>query len=38
MLLGDFDRYKAAALRAAQIKSKKGHPIFDNLPVFPPKF
>jgi 4-hydroxybutyryl-CoA dehydratase/vinylacetyl-CoA-Delta-isomerase len=35
MLLGDFERYKAAALRAAHIKSKKGHPLFDNLPQFP---
>ena len=37
MLLGDFDRYKAAAMRAAQIKNKKGHPLFDTLPQFPPK-
>jgi 4-hydroxybutyryl-CoA dehydratase / vinylacetyl-CoA-Delta-isomerase len=37
MLLGDFNRYKAAALRAAQIKNKKGHPLFDSLPQFPPK-
>ena len=35
--LADFDRYKAAAKRAAQIENKKGHPLFDNLPVFPPK-
>lgn len=35
--LADFDRYKAAAKRAAQIENKKGHPLFDTLPVFPPK-
>jgi 4-hydroxybutyryl-CoA dehydratase / vinylacetyl-CoA-Delta-isomerase len=35
--LADFDRYKAAAKRAAQIENKKGHPLFDTLPAFPPK-
>jgi 4-hydroxybutyryl-CoA dehydratase/vinylacetyl-CoA-Delta-isomerase len=34
--LADFDRYKAAALRAARIKSRKSHPIFGELPAFPP--
>lgn len=38
MLLGDFDRYKAAALRAAKIKNKKGNILFDTLPQFPQKF
>jgi 4-hydroxybutyryl-CoA dehydratase/vinylacetyl-CoA-Delta-isomerase len=38
MLLGDFDRYKAAALRAAKIKNKKGNVLFDTLPQFPQKF
>ncbi len=35
--LADFDRYKAAAKRAARVKNEKGHPIFDELPAFPPK-
>ena len=34
--LADFDRYKAAALRAARIDNKKGHPLFADLPEFPP--
>jgi 4-hydroxybutyryl-CoA dehydratase / vinylacetyl-CoA-Delta-isomerase len=34
--LADFDRYKAAAMRAARVENKKGHPLFDNLPQFPP--
>jgi 4-hydroxybutyryl-CoA dehydratase/vinylacetyl-CoA-Delta-isomerase len=34
--LADFERYKAAAKRAARIKDGKGHPIFDVLPEFPP--
>jgi 4-hydroxybutyryl-CoA dehydratase/vinylacetyl-CoA-Delta-isomerase len=38
MLLGDFDRYKAAALRAAKIKNKKGNVLFDTLPQFPQTF
>ena len=37
LLMGDFDRYKAAALRAAGIKNPKKHPIFDSLPQFPPR-
>jgi 4-hydroxybutyryl-CoA dehydratase/vinylacetyl-CoA-Delta-isomerase len=35
--LADFDRYKAAAMRAAQVENKKGHPLFADLPKFPPK-
>jgi 4-hydroxybutyryl-CoA dehydratase/vinylacetyl-CoA-Delta-isomerase len=35
--LADFDRYKAAALRAARVENKKGHPVFDDLISFPPK-
>jgi 4-hydroxybutyryl-CoA dehydratase / vinylacetyl-CoA-Delta-isomerase len=38
MLLGDFERYKAAAQRAAGIKSGKKHELFSKLPEFPPKF
>ncbi len=34
--LADFDRYKAAAKRAARVEDKKGHPIFNELPAFPP--
>ena len=37
LTMGDFDRYKAAALRAAGINNPKGHEIFDALPQFPPK-
>ena len=37
LAMGDFDRYKAAALRAAGIENPKGHPIFDSLPQFPPQ-
>ena len=36
LLLADFDRYKAAAKRAAQIKNTKEHPLFADLPKFPP--
>lgn len=36
--MADFDRYKAAALRAARIENKKGHPLFDDLIPFPPEF
>jgi 4-hydroxybutyryl-CoA dehydratase/vinylacetyl-CoA-Delta-isomerase len=38
MILGlaDFDRYRASAMRAARIPNKKGHPLFDELPAFPP--
>jgi 4-hydroxybutyryl-CoA dehydratase/vinylacetyl-CoA-Delta-isomerase len=35
--LADFDRYKAAAKRAARIKDGTEHPIFSQLPEFPPK-
>lgn len=34
--LADFDRYKAAARRAAGLENRKGHPLFDQLPTFPP--
>jgi 4-hydroxybutyryl-CoA dehydratase/vinylacetyl-CoA-Delta-isomerase len=37
LALGDFDRYKAAAKRAARIEGGTGHPLFDTLPEFPPK-
>ena len=36
-ILADFERYKAAAKRAARIKDGTKHPIFDQLPDFPPK-
>jgi 4-hydroxybutyryl-CoA dehydratase/vinylacetyl-CoA-Delta-isomerase len=36
-VLADFERYKAAAKRAARIKDGTKHPIFDQLPEFPPK-
>jgi len=36
LTMADFDRYKAAAKRAARIKDGTRHPIFDALPVFPP--
>jgi 4-hydroxybutyryl-CoA dehydratase/vinylacetyl-CoA-Delta-isomerase len=35
--LADFERYKAAALRAARIENKKGHPLFAGMTQFPPK-
>lgn len=35
--LADFERYKAAAKRAARIKDGKEHPIYDQLPDFPIK-
>ena len=35
--LGDFDRYKAAAKRAARISDGTEHPLFAALPEFPPK-
>ncbi len=35
-ILADFERYKAAAKRAARIKDGTKHPIFDQLPDFPP--
>jgi 4-hydroxybutyryl-CoA dehydratase/vinylacetyl-CoA-Delta-isomerase len=36
-ILADFERYKAAAKRAARIQDGTRHPIFDQLPEFPPK-
>jgi 4-hydroxybutyryl-CoA dehydratase/vinylacetyl-CoA-Delta-isomerase len=36
LALADFERYKAAAKRAARIKDGKEHPIFSQLPEFPP--
>ena len=35
--LADFDRYKAAAMRAARVENKKPHSLFKGLPAFPPK-
>jgi len=35
--LADLERYKAAAKRAARIEDGSGHPLFDELPEFPPK-
>jgi 4-hydroxybutyryl-CoA dehydratase/vinylacetyl-CoA-Delta-isomerase len=35
--LADFERYKAAAKRAARIKDGTEHPIFSQLPEFPSK-
>ena len=35
--LADFERYKAAARRAARIRDGTEHPIFSQLPEFPPK-
>jgi len=37
LVLGDFDRYKAAAMRAARIENPQKHPIFEALPEFPPQ-
>ncbi|MBN2031675.1 MAG: hypothetical protein JW836_00240 [Deltaproteobacteria bacterium] len=37
LVLADFERYKAAAMRAARVENVKPHPLFDNLPAFPPK-
>jgi 4-hydroxybutyryl-CoA dehydratase/vinylacetyl-CoA-Delta-isomerase len=34
--LAEFDRYRAAAMRAAGIESAKKHPLFADLPQFPP--
>jgi 4-hydroxybutyryl-CoA dehydratase/vinylacetyl-CoA-Delta-isomerase len=36
LVLADFERYKAAAMRAARIENAKPHPLFDGLPSFPP--
>jgi len=35
--LADFDRYKAAAKRAAGIQDGETHPIYSELPEFPPR-
>ena len=37
LALADFDRYTAAAKRAARIKDGTEHPLFSQLPEFPPK-
>jgi len=37
LVLGDFPRYKAAAMRAARISNPKPHPLFESLPEFPPR-
>ena len=37
LVMGDFERYKAAAMRAARIKNPKPHPLFEVLPEFPPQ-
>jgi 4-hydroxybutyryl-CoA dehydratase/vinylacetyl-CoA-Delta-isomerase len=36
LTMADFDRYKAAAKRAARIDDGTKHPLFDELPAFPP--
>ncbi len=36
--LADFDRYKAAALRAAGIRDSNSHPAYGDLPEFPPRW
>ena len=36
LALADFNRYKAAAKRAATVENGNSHPIFDGLPGFPP--
>jgi 4-hydroxybutyryl-CoA dehydratase/vinylacetyl-CoA-Delta-isomerase len=38
LVLADFERYKAAAMRAARIKTDKTHALFAELPAFPPQF
>jgi len=35
--LAEFDRYKAAARRAARLGERYGHELFDQLPKFPPE-
>jgi hypothetical protein len=35
--LGDFNKYKAVAKRAARIKDGTKHAIYSQLPEFPPK-
>jgi hypothetical protein len=37
IILADFERYEAAAKRAARIQDGAKHPILDQLPEFPPK-
>jgi 4-hydroxybutyryl-CoA dehydratase/vinylacetyl-CoA-Delta-isomerase len=37
LALGDFDRYKAAAKRAARIDDGTHHPIYSGFPEFPPR-
>lgn len=37
LVMGDFDRYKASAMRAARIENPRKHTIFEALPEFPPK-
>ena len=36
LTLADFERYKAAARRAARVKNGKPHALFEDLPAFPP--
>ncbi|MEW6668782.1 MAG: 4-hydroxyphenylacetate 3-hydroxylase N-terminal domain-containing protein [Thermodesulfobacteriota bacterium] len=36
LALADFDRYKAAAMRAARLDNRTAHPLLDGLPAFPP--
>ena len=36
LTLADFDRYKAAAMRAARVENARPHPLFEGLPAFPP--
>ena len=38
LTLADFDRYKAAAKRAARIENLNGHPAYAELPEFPPRW
>jgi 4-hydroxybutyryl-CoA dehydratase/vinylacetyl-CoA-Delta-isomerase len=37
LTLADFDRYKAAAKRAARIRDGMSHPAYADLPEFPPR-
>jgi 4-hydroxybutyryl-CoA dehydratase/vinylacetyl-CoA-Delta-isomerase len=36
LTLADFERYRAAALRAARVENPRKHPLFQDLPAFPP--